>query len=64
MTGYYALTYYRDRQQKWRWRLKAGNGRKIATSGEGYSRKIDCEKMAHKLFPWLSPSEGGPDAGV
>ena len=34
---------YRDRQQAYRWRLRAGNNRVIADSGEGYSRKTDCE---------------------
>lgn len=27
---------------KWRWRLVAANGRKIAVSGEGYHNKQDC----------------------
>lgn len=26
----------------WRWRLRADNGRIIATSGEGYQNKADC----------------------
>lgn len=26
----------------WRWRLRARNGRIIATSGEGYRNKADC----------------------
>jgi uncharacterized protein YegP (UPF0339 family) len=57
--GFYSLTLYQDEQTKWRWTLSASNGRKVACSGEGYSRKIDCAKIAHKLFPWLSVSEGG-----
>lgn len=32
---------YKDSQGYWRWRLKAGNGEKIA-SGEGYVNKQDC----------------------
>lgn len=35
---------YRDGRSKYRWRLKAGNGRVIATSGEGYQAKADCRK--------------------
>lgn len=35
---------YRDRKGEYRWRLKAKNGRVIATSGEGYRRKRDCER--------------------
>lgn len=27
---------------RWRWRLVAANGRKIAISGEGYHNKQDC----------------------
>ncbi len=30
---------YRDRKKEWRWRLKAGNGKIVADSGEGYKRK-------------------------
>jgi uncharacterized protein YegP (UPF0339 family) len=55
---YYTLHTYQDRQKKWRWTLLAGNGKKVACSGEGYSRRIDCTKIAKKLFPWLSVSEG------
>jgi uncharacterized protein len=35
---------YRDANGEYRWRLRAGNGRIIADSGEGYVRKIDCER--------------------
>ncbi len=34
---------YRDQDRQFRWRLRAGNGRIIADSGEGYVRRIDCE---------------------
>lgn len=34
---------YKDARQEWRWRLKAANGNIIATSGEGYVNKADCE---------------------
>lgn len=33
---------YRDERGEWRWRLWSVNGRKIATSGEGYKNYIDC----------------------
>ena len=45
---------YRDNRNEWRWRLKAANGRKIASSGEGYVNRSDCRhavdlvKSAHK----------------
>ena len=34
---------YKDQASEWRWRLKAGNGEKIAASGEGYKNKADCK---------------------
>jgi uncharacterized protein YegP (UPF0339 family) len=39
VTTYY---YYKDRQGEWRWRLQAANGRIIAESADGYTRKADC----------------------
>lgn len=30
---------FRDKKKEWRWRLRARNGRIVATSGEGYKRK-------------------------
>ena len=34
---------YRDAIGQWRWRLRAANGEVIAESGEGYTRRADCE---------------------
>jgi uncharacterized protein YegP (UPF0339 family) len=34
---------YKDNKKEFRWRLKASNGKIIATSGEGYVAKADCE---------------------
>ncbi|WZO98416.1 DUF1508 domain-containing protein [Isosphaeraceae bacterium EP7] len=34
---------YSDKKGEFRWRLRAGNGKIIATSGEGYKAKADCE---------------------
>jgi uncharacterized protein YegP (UPF0339 family) len=33
---------YKDAAGKWRWRARARNGRIVADSAEGYSRRIDC----------------------
>lgn len=33
---------YKDKRAGTWWRLKAANGRVIATSGEGYKAKADC----------------------
>ena len=32
---------YKDNRNEWRWRLRAENGKIIATSGEGYNKQ-DC----------------------
>ena len=39
-----ALTFqvFRDAKGEWRWRLLAGNGRRIAGSGEGYRSRAAC----------------------
>ena len=37
---------YRDAAGEWRWRLVAGNGRIVADSGEGYSRKASARCAA------------------
>lgn len=39
-------TPFARRSQKWRWRLVHENGHKIATSGEGYANRGECERMA------------------
>lgn len=36
------FTIYRDFVGRWRWRCVAGNGKVLADSGQGYSRRIDC----------------------
>ena len=33
---------YQDVRSEWRWYLAAPNGSKIATSGEGHTRREDC----------------------
>ena len=34
---------YKDQKAEHRWRLKSSNGQIIATSGQGYKDKRDCE---------------------
>jgi len=41
---------YRDRRKEWRWRLKAANGRIIADSGEGYSRREHARRATRRLI--------------
>lgn len=38
----YRINIYRDNINEWRWNLKAGNNKIIATSGEGYNNYVDC----------------------
>lgn len=35
--------YRSEANSEYRWRLKAANGKVIATSGEGYKNKGDCQ---------------------
>lgn len=35
---------YEDSQGEYRWRLLADNNQVIATSGEGYKQRADCER--------------------
>jgi uncharacterized protein YegP (UPF0339 family) len=37
---------FQDTAGQWRWRLKAGNGLKIATSGESFTRREDATRAA------------------
>ena len=40
---------YKDRTEEFRWRLKASNGKIMATSGEGYKAKADCKKAIESI---------------
>jgi hypothetical protein len=44
------LTFFKDDGGEWRWRMTAPNGEIVADSGEGYSRRIDCQREAQRLF--------------
>ena len=44
------LHIFRDKKGEWRWHVKARNGRIVADSGEGYTRKSRCVAMADRLF--------------
>lgn len=45
---------YADAKDEFRWRLLDGDGKNVATSGQGYSRKADCTKMVENLKSGLS----------
>ena len=49
---------YTDKSGEYRWRLKATNGRQIASSGEGYKEHRDC------LGGIASVRKNAPDADV
>ena len=36
---------YTDKSDEYRWRLKDGDDKTVATSGQGYTKKADCKKM-------------------
>jgi uncharacterized protein YegP (UPF0339 family) len=40
---------YQDARKEHRWRLKATNGQVIATSGQGYKDKRDCENAIERI---------------
>ena len=41
---------YEDSRGEWRWRMKARNGRNIATGGEGFSSKRACEDSVKRVI--------------
>ena len=41
---------YRDSRREFRWRLKAGNGRQIAKSDEGYKTKAACLRTVELIM--------------
>lgn len=46
---------YKDVSDEYRWRLRADNYKIIATSGEGYINKSDCEhgiELVKRQAPW------------
>ena len=40
---------YADAKDEYRWRLKAENGKVLATSGQGYKAKADCTKGVERI---------------
>ena len=40
---------YKDRKGKWRWRMIAGNGRVMATSGESFSQYHNAYRAAVRI---------------
>ncbi len=40
---------YEDNAKEFRWRLKAANGKVMATPGQGYKAKADCKKAIERI---------------
>ncbi len=40
---------FKDRKKEWRWRVRAKNGKLIATAGEGFKRPSGAMKSFFKL---------------
>lgn len=54
------LEIYKDKKNEWRWRLKARNGRIVATCSEGYKTKQGLENTLgsinlHAAYNIFSP---------
>jgi uncharacterized protein YegP (UPF0339 family) len=47
-----SLRYYLDAKIKWRWRLKAPNGRIIADSAESYEEGSECRAAIDRVIKY------------
>jgi len=45
---------YTDKSDEYRWRLKDGDDKVLATSGQGYKAKADCKDMVEKFVKDIS----------
>lgn len=46
---HYKCHIYQDDAGEWRWRLKSSNGRIVADSGEGYTKKQGAAKAWNQI---------------
>jgi uncharacterized protein YegP (UPF0339 family) len=44
------LKFYKDKKKQWRWQVIAQNGRILADSGEGYTRRSNAVKGFEAMF--------------
>lgn len=51
------LRVYLDTGREWRWKLRLGNGRVIADSGEGYRQRAAAVYAANRLKVWAARAE-------
>jgi uncharacterized protein YegP (UPF0339 family) len=40
--------FYKDKENKWRWRRIASNGQIVGAASQGYVKKSDCEDNARR----------------
>jgi uncharacterized protein YegP (UPF0339 family) len=45
---------YQDAAKEYRWRLKAANGKILATAGQGYKAKADCKAGVERIMENLA----------
>ena len=50
---------YKDKRDKFRWRVKADNGEIIGASTQGFVRRRDCKQNGHDLGIALCKYFGG-----
>jgi uncharacterized protein YegP (UPF0339 family) len=49
----YSVHVFEDAGAGWRWHLKAGNGRTMATSGESYASAGNARRAARRMIATL-----------
>lgn len=49
---------YEDAAGKYRWRLKAGNGEIVASSGEAFASKANAERAAQNVSDNAGKADG------
>lgn len=40
---------FQDEAGRWRWHLRAGNGRLVCTSGEAFATRSNAERAVHQV---------------
>ena len=54
------VEYYQDKSGEWRWHVKADNGKIVAASTEGYTRRANAEANYAWGDAW-GASDSNPD---
>lgn len=59
MSEWYHVEVFKRTDGLWDWRVRAANGKVVATSGSrGYTERNDAREMAELLFPTLEVWHG------